>query len=263
MERLKKMELYRKILLILTVLMVIVFSILYSVILRRTGFLFRGSILIPGEQDGLAVYSGRIRWKAASFAVSEGADAGRSYTVTFVLGSETAGPYYVKEDPSAAPKKELGSSLTGVEVRLGSEVLFRGGMMTSGGIIWLYNEDGSVANIGFSFNSSGMNTVMPELDAGESGEVISAPSAMDILDLLYGEKTSHRGDIRGFFMGVFMCALNAVSILFAEELFRWNLRFTIRDADRAEPSDWMIASRRFTWGFLVLMALIVFIVGLR
>ena len=261
MERLKKMELYRKILLILTVLMVIVFSILYSVILRRTGFLFRGSILIPGEQDGLAVYSGRIRWKAASFAVSEGADAGRSYTVTFVLGSETAGPYYVKEDPSAAPKKELGSSLTGVEVRLGSEVLFRGGMMRHGGITWLYDENGEIANIGFALDRGGETVYMTGPDEG--GAAVPGPSTAEILDLLYGEKTSHKGDVTGLFMGISICVLNAVSMLFAEELFRWDMRFTIKNAERAEPTDWVIGIRRFSWALLVITAFASFMIGLR
>ena len=36
---------------------------------------------------------------------------------------------------------------------------------------------------------------------------------------------------------------NAFSILYADEIFRWNLAFQIRDTDGAEPSDWEIAGR--------------------
>ncbi len=261
MERLKNLELYRKILLILTALMVIVFSILYSVILRRTGFLFRGSILIPGEQDGLAVYSGRVRGVPSSFAVSPGAEGSKEYTVTFVFGGETCGPYHVKEDPAAVPQTEMSRFMTGVKVSLGSEVLFRGGMMRHGGITWLYDENGEIANIGFALDRGGETVYMTGPDEG--GAAVPGPSAAEILDLIYGEKTSHKGDVTGLFMGISICVLNAVSMLFAEELFRWDMRFTIKDAERAEPTDWVIGIRRFSWAIFVITAFASFMIGLR
>ena len=52
------------------------------------------------------------------------------------------------------------------------------------------------------------------------------------------------------FVAVFICVLNAVSILFADELFRWNLAFQIRNVDHAEPSDLEIAGRYMREGIL-------------
>ena len=53
------------------------------------------------------------------------------------------------------------------------------------------------------------------------------------------------------------------TILFADEIFRWNLRFVIQDADTAEPSDWAIVSRYISWTLLAVLATILFIVSLQ
>ena len=60
-----------------------------------------------------------------------------------------------------------------------------------------------------------------------------------------------------------MCGVNAVMILFADELFRWNLAFRIRNAEDAEPSELELAGRYITWTVLPLAALAVFVIGLR
>ena len=65
------------------------------------------------------------------------------------------------------------------------------------------------------------------------------------------------------FGAVFICILNAISILFADELFRWNLAFQIRNVDNAEPSDWEIAGRYIGWTVMTIMALVIFITGLQ
>ena len=88
------------------------------------------------------------------------------------------------------------------------------------------------------------------------------PSVGTILSLMAGPELEHKGDWYGWLYGALLCAVTAVSILFADELFRWNLSFQIRDADRAEPSDWEIAGRYIAWTVMPLVALVVFIVGL-
>lgn len=78
-----------------------------------------------------------------------------------------------------------------------------------------------------------------------------------------GPELTHKGEWFAWFGAVFICAFNAIIILFADELFRWNLSFQIRDADRAEPSDWQIASRYIGWTVLAIAALAVFVAGLK
>lgn len=72
-----------------------------------------------------------------------------------------------------------------------------------------------------------------------------------------------KGAWAAWFCAVFVCALNALSILFADELLRWNLALRVRNADHAEPSDLEIAERYFSWIFLMIIALIFFIRGLQ
>lgn len=60
-----------------------------------------------------------------------------------------------------------------------------------------------------------------------------------------------------------ICAFAVISILFADELFRWNASFLVRDADKAEMSDWEITSRYITWTVLAVLAMMAFILGFR
>lgn len=63
-------------------------------------------------------------------------------------------------------------------------------------------------------------------------------------------------------MAVVFSLLTAASMLFADELFRWNLAFQIRNVEKAEPSDWEIAGRYLSWTVLTLLVLGFYIGGL-
>ena len=56
---------------------------------------------------------------------------------------------------------------------------------------------------------------------------------------------------------------NPLSILFADELFRWHLSFRVWNADNLEPSDWELAGRYISWTVLCVTALVVFVIGLQ
>ena len=65
--------------------------------------------------------------------------------MSFRCDGQTYGPYTVKEDPTARPEDEFGREvMTGVEIRDGEELLFRGGFWQSDGSFWLRNADGSM-----------------------------------------------------------------------------------------------------------------------
>ena len=100
--------------------------------------------------------------------------------------------------------------------------------------------------------------------ADESGSVDSEePSVLTLLALISGPVLRHKGQWPVWLGGVLLCVITALTVLFADELFRWHLSFRIRNADRAEPSDWEIAGRYLSWTALPLLALVVFILGLR
>ena len=65
-----------------------------------------------------------------------------------------------------------------------------------------------------------------------------------------------------WFMGMFLCVVNTLGILFVQEIFRFELSFRIQDAKRAEPSDWEVDTWYISWTILTFVALAAFILGL-
>lgn len=103
------------------------------------------------------------------------------------------------------------------------------------------------------------------IERDENGNPIDRmkPSVSTIYELTNNPKLTHKGEGVAWFGAVFICILNALSILFAEELFRWNLAFQIRDVEHAEPSDWEIAGRYIGWTAMAIVALVLFVTGLQ
>ena len=254
MERIKNLNLYQKGVLVFMIIISLIFSVVYSRTISKVGFEYKDTILVPSQDNGSTMYSGKIQGQQALFIMSE------DKTVVFHYGDKTYGPYTVKEDPTAIPKdEEFREEMTGVELYNGEKLLFRGGILKFGDTTMLYNEDGTVESFGISYVTS----YGVELD--ENGNEIDPiePSASDILELMNDPELTHKGEWLTWLEGAFICILNALSILFADELFRWNLAFQIRDVEKAEPSDWEIAGRYIGWTVMAIMALVLFIVGLR
>ena len=122
---------------------------------------------------------------------------------------------------------------------------------------WLYNEDGT--DYEFSYVAE------DETEQDADGNFIDPdePSAGTILELMNDPLLTHKGNWTAWFGAVAICLLNAFSILFAEEIFRWNLMLQIRDANNAEPSELEIVGRYLSWSILIVAALILFIIGLQ
>lgn len=253
MERLKSLDRYQKVILLLMAAMVLVFTILYPITISRIGFSYQDTILLPSQENGSTLYAGNIKGTSARFTVSS------NKTVTFRYGDQTYGPYTAKLDPTAVPKDEnTHESMIGVEVHKGETLVFRGGVLDVGEGFWLFSEDGSSENIIVSTTTSD-GTVMA------NGEIIDPmePSVSTILKLMEGPELTHKGTWPGLFGGIFFCILTAISMLFADELFRLELSFRISNADQAEPSDWVIAGRYISWIVLPILALVLFILGLQ
>lgn len=254
MEKIKSLNHCQKSILTVMLMMALVFAAVYFITISRVGFAYMDHILVPDQENGSTVYSGKIQGQQACFTVSE------DKTVLFRYGDKTYGPYTAKADPTAIPEGEgMREYMTGVELRQGEDILFRGGVWETGDSFFLSNEDGSSHNFEFSYRTE------DGIERDENGNVIdpAEPSVSTILKLMKDPVLTHKGTWFAWFAGAFVCAVNALSILFADELFHWNLVFRIRDADRAEPSDWEIAARYISWLVLTIMALILFIRGLQ
>lgn len=255
MERIKRLNFYQKGILLFMAVISLVFAVVYHMTVSRVGFEYKDKILVPEQKNDGTVYSGNIKGQQAQFTVSE------DKTVVFQYGDQTYGPYTAIEDETAIPKdEELAGQMTGVELRRGDEILFRGGVLgTSDDYTLLYNEDGTIENMSISYATDDGK----EMDA--DGNVIDPmePSAYTILDLMGTPDLTHKGTWPAWFGGVFVCVLNALSILFADELFRFQLSFQIRDAEHAQPSDWEMGCRYVGWAVIAIMAFAIFIMGLQ
>ncbi len=254
--RIKALNLYQKIILLICAVMVVVFTVLYPITISRVGFLYRDTILMPGESDGITVYTGKIQGEETAFTVSS------DKTVRLRHGEKVYGPYTAREDPTAIPEDEdLASHMTGVEVYCGKELIFRGGVVEVPEMLWLYNEDGSVESFGINFSYGTDSGTVYDMD----GNVIDPmePSVSTVLKLMGEPELTHKGTWLGWFGGVVFCIFTVFSILFADEIFRYGMRFQIRNPENAEPSEWEIASRYISWTVIPIMTLALFIMGLQ
>ena len=254
MKRIKSLNVYQKSLLIFMTVMTLIFAVIYPITISRVGYRYSDAILVPTQDNGKTIYTGKIQGKQAQFTVSE------DNSIVFQYGDKSYGTYTMKEDSTAIPKdRELAEEMTGVEIRNGDKLLFRGGVLYSADTYWMYNEDGTLDSLGISFVTS------DGIERDENGNVIDKiePSAATIYELINESELTHKGEAFVWFEAVFICIINALTILFADELFRWNLSFQIRNVEKAEPSDWEIAQRYIVWTVMAIMALVFFIVGVQ
>jgi len=249
MERFKSLNQYQKGFLAAMLLMSMVFALVYAVTISKVGFAYRDTIFVPTQEEGNTVYSASLEGQKAYFTVSE------DQTVVFQYGDITYGPYIVKEDSTAIPQDHpMKAFMTGVAVYRGEEIHFRGAVYESGANWYVCDADGSP-----------MFTERAEIIFDENGNITNPmePSSVAILELLYHPELIHKGDWAVWILAVCICIVNAFTILFADELFRFHLAFQIRHADYAEPSDWEIISRYVSWILLIGGALTIFTMGLK
>lgn len=254
MERVKNLDRYQKGILLFLAAMIVIFGVIYAVVTSRMGFLYKDVILQSGTEQGNTTYSGTVEGQDCCFTVTV------DKTVTFRCDEKTYGPYTVREDPSAIPEAdELSHLMRGIEVKEGGEIIFRGGVHEINGYWMMTNEDGSFAGFDVAAAMSDGTII------GSDGNIVDplVPSVSEILSLVDGPALTKKGEWGAWFMGIVLSLLVAVSILFADELFRWNLAFQIRNVEDAEPSEWEIATRYIGWGALTLSTLAVYIMGLQ
>lgn len=252
MERFRRLGRYQQGILIVMAAMVLAFTVAYTLTITREGYMYWDVLLIPSQNNGESVYSGKLDKVPVSFTVST------DKAVTFRYGDRVYGPYTAREDPAIAPESSyVDGPLTGVELCRNGEVIFRGALAHYGGASRLLDEDGKPV---FDISVRVPNGVITD----KNGNVIDTlePSVHTILELMYGPTLTHKGKWLAWFFGALSCAGTALSILFADELFRWNMSLQVRDPNRAEPSDWEIASRYFGWTMMPVVALVLFIMGL-
>lgn len=252
MERIRNLSPLQRGLLILLAAMAVAFGVLYARVTGRVGFQHMDAILLPELQGDTTVYSGRVRGKAAVFTVGQG-------SVTFSYDGKTYGPYTATEDPTAIPEVYAGyEDFTGVELREGEKQIFRGYIFPGQDGPVYFQEDGQGPAVTLTYTSNGVTY-------DSQGNVIDPmePGIYTLLELLYAPTLVHKGNWGMFLLGLVISVAGAVSMLYARELFHWNLSFSIENAQEARPTELLLMQRKIGWVVLCGMALLVYIVGLK
>lgn len=250
MNRWRDLTLFPRIMLCIQAGLLVLFTILYPVLGMQRGIDFQGEFLRQAERGEDTVYTGTLDGKTVELTYTP------SGALFYRWGDVEYGPYTLTEDPTAIPPSETMGRVTGVELRLDGEILFRGGYGLDG--FYLVNEDGTKPNRLEIIANGTAYGLVGSRQTYEDG--LSITRAISLL--LEGPSVRSRVHGEGYFLGTLVVVINAVAILFADELFRWNLRWSIRHPERAEPSEWELFSRGFSWVVLTIVALIGYMMGL-
>lgn len=249
MNRIKNLNQYQKGYLLVMLGMILAFTVIYAVTISRVGFAYEDTIFVESKENNNTVYSANLEGKASKFIVYE------DNSVEFHYGDLMYGPYTVKEDPSAIPEDEPEHRvkyMTGVELYKGEEKIFRGVLYNSPSGSYVDSVDGRLSYLSSQKIYDENGTILNPME----------PSARKILNLMNEPELTHKGDWGVWIIGVVICIINGFTIIFADDLFRFNLAFQIRNSDQAEPSDWQIISRYISWTVLAGIAFILFFEGL-
>ena len=60
MKKIKELDFYQKGILIFMIVMAVIFAVIYFITISRVGFAFKDKILVPVEENGKTVYSGKV-----------------------------------------------------------------------------------------------------------------------------------------------------------------------------------------------------------
>ena len=255
MERIKSLNVYQKILLIILIASTVIFTVVFMVRHSREGFEYHNAILVLSEENGSTLYSGRLKDVPAVFTVTP------DKTVEFRYGDKSFGPYYLKEDPTAISQRIAetfaGATIEGFELYRADEMLFRGCRIVVGSESLLFDEDG---NDPFEIQISAGPGVSVYDEEGNEMDPME-PDIYSIIALMDGPALTRKGNVRGWLFGILFTVFALLTMLYADEIFRWQMRFKVADPEKVEPAGLEIASRYITWTMFTVLALAMYIWG--
>ena len=184
------MSWFRRVLLILMLVEMVAFGIATAVTVGRWGLEYQGKLLYPRREGNVTWYEGKVDGESAAFAV------GPEGTVEYRWGEYAYGPYQVVEDPTAVPE-EFQDSGTGVEIRQGDEVIFRGCRFSD----MLFDEDGEPFWEIRAYGHVSDGTIVAEDGQTVSQEEYHAPGFSTLVQVVLEPELTHKGDV-GLYLAV-------------------------------------------------------------
>lgn len=257
MERFKESSVLQKAGMIASVVMVVVFAVLYIISYNRVGVLYKDKFFVKSEENGNTVFSGRIDLKEAVLTVRPDG------TLYYRYDGKEYAPYRIVSDPTVIPassplsEKRVQQYVEGVCIYQGDDLLFRGGLYrisTVGYILCDTNGELLLSNIDVDKRPN-------PFDSGHTYDPVM-PSVFDIISLVKGPQIVRRCFPTFYILGVIISVYNVLSILFEDELFRLKLGFSVHNPAAAAPSDWELFKRKTSYIAIPVAILVVFTMGL-
>ena len=163
---------FQRVLLIALAVLLAVFTAVYPILGRREGIPYRDALLLWSAQGETDVYAGRVDGERTVFTVAPDG------TIQYRRGDTDYGPYAVTLDPSAVPRdSDMADVLTGVEVRDGEKILFRGGWYNSGFPLLVDEHGETESPFTISVHTSGGKVYGPDGQALAPSYEPTAPSS--------------------------------------------------------------------------------------
>lgn len=245
----------QRVMILIQTFLILLFLILSCTVGRQQVIPYQDEYLRCRTNGEVTTYSGRIDGQKAVFTVSPGP------VVEYRRGDTLYGPYTILFDSTAVSDSSVfAGKLIGVEVWEKDTLLFRGGYLPGSTVFPLFDENGENYIPGLDDPDS---FIRVEVAGSEKTAADYTPGVTAILRVALEPDVVRRGSFGIFLLGVLVCVLCAVSILYADALFRFQLSFRIQDPEDAEPSGWELFSRWIGWIAITIAALVIFIIGLN
>lgn len=268
-EKWSAMTPYRQVMLVATVGAMLLATVFYLIVGSQKGVEYGSDFYELAIVDDTRTYTANAHeWHEGNTIIQSSGGRRIVYTVTPVLnsgfmvtcqmGDETYGPYQVAIlDLADLPTRILNfSPLDGAmeitNVTTG-ELLFRGGYIrSSDGYAFLLDENAEHTGRGGIFDYYAPSSLEP------------GPSVDDLYHFTLGAEESMTGrvDWMYFALALLVAVLNAVSILYAEELFTWSMSFRVAEPEKAKPSEWALFNRQVSWAVCLIFEVIFFFVAI-
>ena len=242
----RTLDRFQRGLLLFLALMTIGFTVAYLIAFGQQGIEYRGCFLVQSKENGNTLYSGKVQEKETVFTVTQAGE------VTLRVGDNTFGPYTVEEDDTVSFIQEPNDK--GIILYDKGGQIFRGVCRVMGGYFTLLDAPGrGWGRAPFISEGYTPNYGNPDWD----------PPFDLIVRMAMGDtRVTRPGNWQMYGLGLFISALDVITILWADSLFRFQMSFRVRDPEKAEPSDWELGSRQIGWVVMAIMAFFVYVMGL-
>ena len=245
-------SLFQKILLVILAAMILLFGVLTGIVRGRTGVLFHDALLEVRGTPENGSYSGESHGETVSIVVSRSSQTETS--MGLAIGNLIDESWLV-EYPLEPIRTEHGDTKPGLRVYKEDQLVFEGAYDPAdysdvlGHILYDKNGEWTIEH-SFGFHAATESSYWVQYETGVN----------TVLEFVNGPELTARGSWQMYAMATLVAIMAMVLTAFPLELFEMNHHWYVKDP---EPTELYFVMNRVSSCFLALVALIVYIMGVR